>query len=249
MVSVHDVTPYFTRQLKDVIALLDDMGIARASMLVVPNYHNRVPLKDDGEFVQWLGKLEKRGFEMVMHGFSHLEEKRARTMEERLHSSWSTRGEGEFLSLEYGEASEKIRRGRADLGDCGFDPGGFIAPAWLLNDNALEAVKDAGFRYTNTGLYFTVFNPPRRVCAPAVVLYGGKSRIRRRLGVLETWLRLRLLTWNRFARIAVHPVDMDIPVLKRAVTGLLARASESRTPITYEKMMELCSEPDTGAHG
>jgi len=247
VVSVHDVAPCFRRQIEEIVALLESLGIGRASMLAVPDYHYRSPLKSDPSFAAWLRGLENRGFEIVHHGCAHIEEKKASGIEGRLHSRWSTRGEGEFLSLDYGEAMAKIRAGIDHFRECGFRPRGFVAPAWLLSEGALDAVRDAGFFYTNTGMHFMTLRPFRKVCAPAVVLYGGDNRTRRFLGVLETRARLGLLRWGRFARVAVHPVDMDIPLLKRAVSGLLSRAVRTREPITYIKMMELLGEPGTDA--
>jgi len=247
VVSVHDVAPCFSRQIREIVALLESLGIGRASMLAVPDYHHRSPLRGDPSFAAWLRGLEKRGFEIVQHGYAHIEEKKASSIEGRLHSRWSTRGEGEFLSLEYGEAMAKIRAGADYLRVCGLSPTGFIAPAWLLSEGALDAVRDAGFSYTNTSLHFMTLLPFRKVCAPAVVLYGGDNPTRRFLGVLETRARLGLLRWSRFARIAVHPVDMDVPLLRRAVSGLLSRAVRTRKPVTYEKMMEILGEPGTDA--
>ncbi len=59
-----------------------------------------------------------------------------------------TRNEGEFYDLPYEEASATHRNARDEFRAHGLEPRGFVAPAWLLGDEAERAICDAHMEYT-----------------------------------------------------------------------------------------------------
>jgi Predicted deacetylase len=59
-----------------------------------------------------------------------------------------TQNEGEFYDLGYEEALRRITTARDQFRALGLNPRGFIAPAWLLGNEAEQAVRDAELEYT-----------------------------------------------------------------------------------------------------
>ena len=55
-----------------------------------------------------------------------------------------TADEGEFYDLDRADAATLVNRGNAELRELGFTPRGFIAPAWLLSEEAETALREVG---------------------------------------------------------------------------------------------------------
>ena len=124
-------------------------GVRVCSILVVPDYHHEGSFARHREFVSWLRALEADGHEIVIHGYFH---ERPPQTKESLHDKLLTRiytqNEGEFYDLSYEEALRRITTARDEFRAHGLKPRGFIAPAWLLGDEAQRAVCDAQLEYT-----------------------------------------------------------------------------------------------------
>src|SRR5512144_1309048 len=108
VVSVHDVTPPTQDQVRRMRDLLDDIGVTRCSLLVIPNFRGRHPIDADAGFCAWLAGLRDRGDEIVLHGFEHVEVVAPTRVTERFKNRWYTKGEGEFLALDAAEAHARI---------------------------------------------------------------------------------------------------------------------------------------------
>src|SRR3981081_425154 len=149
VVSLADVSPLTQPVSTRILAELADLGIKRTSLLVVPNHHRRAPIRDDAGFQAWLSGLVSKGHEPVLHGYYH---QRERGSGESIQSQAITRiytaGEGEFFDLGESEAHDRLQKGLADLAFLDRKISGFIAPAWLLGQEADKAVRGLGFDYT-----------------------------------------------------------------------------------------------------
>ena len=143
VVSLHDVAPS-TRQIANtIISELANRGVRVCSLLVVPDYHRQGLFTKDQQFVSWLRGLEADGHEIVIHGYFHERPRRAKeSLRDKFVTRFYTQNEGEFYDLAYDEALRRIVAARDELGAYGLKPRGFVAPAWLLGEEAERAARE-----------------------------------------------------------------------------------------------------------
>src|SRR4030095_16421119 len=149
VVSLHDGAPFPPQNTNTIISELGAHGVRVCSILVVPDYHHEGPFAEHREFVTWLRTLEADGHEIVIHGYFHERPPHTKeTVRDRLVTRFYTQNEGEFYDLSYEEALRRITTARDEFHALGLKPRGFIAPAWLLGNQAEQAVRDAELEYT-----------------------------------------------------------------------------------------------------
>ncbi|MEI6032991.1 MAG: polysaccharide deacetylase family protein [Verrucomicrobiae bacterium] len=234
VVSIHDVSPLTWGKAREILGDLELAGIARVSLLVIPDHHRRGLISGDPEFAAWLRDGRASGREAVLHGYYHLRESRGDDGPwKRLITRSYTAGEGEFFDLEKPAALDLLRRGRATLEACGVSCTGFIAPAWLLGGAAEEAVKEAGFDYTT------------RIATVSDLRSGRVHRSRSQVwSVRAAWRRTCSLAWNALlfratsseplVRIGIHPPDWDHAPIRRQILGFASKALAAREAMTYD---------------
>lgn len=235
VVSIHDVSPQTQDRTQ---AILDDLaraGCACVSLLVIPDHHHRGRIDETAGFGDWILSRQAEGHETVLHGYFHQRGKTGReSFRKRLVTEHYTAGEGEFLDLEREAALERLRRGIQAFERCGLGiPTGFIAPAWLLGDEALEAVRMAGFHYTTRIGEVIDVRTGRR--------HGSRSLV---WSVRAGWRRLASLAWNRglmtsasrgpLLRIGIHPPDWDHAAIRRQILAGVRAALAGRKAMTYD---------------
>src|SRR4030095_15923997 len=149
IVSLHDVAPCSQQITSTMISELRAHGVRVCSILVVPDYHHEGPFAKHREFVHWLLDLAAEGHEFVIHGYLHERPPQTKeTLRDKFMTSFYTQNEGEFYDLSYEEALRRITTARDEFRALGLKPRGFIAPAWLLGNEAEQAVRDAELEYT-----------------------------------------------------------------------------------------------------
>lgn len=233
VVSLHDVAPVTQAACAEIIAELARVGVSVCSLLVVPDYHHAGSSLQNREFVSWLRALQADGHEIVIHGYYHQRERRSKeTFRDKCMTRFYTQDEGEFYDLPYDEAFRRITAAQAEFTAAGLKPHGFIAPAWLMNEEGERAAADAGMEYT-TGLA-TVRD--LRVMAT----YRSRSLV---YSVRRPWRRTVSRGWNAalfrrlkdapLMRISIHPPDIGFAQVWTQIRRLLAQATERRTPTTY----------------
>ncbi|MEX1010076.1 MAG: polysaccharide deacetylase family protein [Chthoniobacterales bacterium] len=232
-VSVHDVSP-LTRAAVDVMLRdLAGVGVGVSSLLVVPDYHHRANIDEDPDFLAWLREKEASGHEIVLHGFYHLRAPREGDGAGRkLITEHYTAGEGEFYDLDYEEARERLEDGREMLTGAGLDVVGFVAPAWLLGDEAEQAARNLGFIYT-TRLGGVLDLRSDRWTASQSLVYSARSAWRRAVSLRwNAWLASRLRK-NPLARLGLHPPDWDHDSIRAQALKLAREAAMDRRVVRY----------------
>ncbi|MEO6969826.1 MAG: polysaccharide deacetylase family protein [Chthoniobacterales bacterium] len=238
VVSVHDVAPATRPRVEEILAQLARAGVARCSLLVVPDYHRTGHSLGEPAFADWLQALQADGHEIVVHGFYHERARReGESARQKLVTRVYTADEGEFYDLDYEEASRLLRGAQDDFAAHGFHPTGFIAPAWLLGTAAERAVVDAGFRYTTTLRGIRDFTSGEEIFSQSLV-YSVRSAWRR--VVSRAWNRMlfQRLTKNQLLRLGLHPPDVEHPRIWRQINALVAEALHDRRPATYQDWLE-----------
>jgi predicted deacetylase len=249
VVSIHDVAPATQPRVERILAQLRDAGVPHCSLLVVPDYHRRGRSLGETGFLDWLQELGSEGHEIVVHGFYHERKRReGETLRERLVTHVYTADEGEFYDLAYDEALRLLREARGEFAAHGFDPVGFIAPAWLLGAEARRAVIEAGFRYTTRlgGVQDLVGGGE---FASQSLVYSVRNRWRRSTSLLWNWLLFQRLTRNRLLRLGIHPPDIEHPSIWQQIRAFIRKALRDREPTTYEAWLDskLNLRPQSGA--
>ena len=220
------------------IAQLACLGVPACSLLVVPDYHHLGRSLGEPAFAEWLQGLATIGHEIVIHGFYH---ERARGAGESTSQKFVTRiytaDEGEFYDLDYTEAARRVGEAKSDFAEHDFNPKGFIAPAWLLGQQGLRAVVDAGFRYTTTIRAVHDLATDKKFMSQSLV-YSTRSAWRRTVSLFWNRTLFLRLTKNPLLRIGLHPPDIEHEKIWRQVCTLLRQALLDRQPMTYQRWLD-----------
>ena len=229
-VSVHDVAPATWAACERLLALTDALG-ARATLLVVPHYHDGARADDDPAFAAALRRRVAGGDEVVLHGYRHRDRGRpARWPQEWLMRRIYTASEGEFAAVDAATATALIARGREVLAVLGLTPAGFVAPAWLMNGATLAALGASGLRYAALRDELIDLRSSHRVAAPSLV-YSTRAGWRR--GLSRGWnaARLAALAGAPRLRAALHPADAAHDAVLADWRRLLERLATGRAAV------------------
>jgi predicted deacetylase len=223
--------------------MLEDLaviGVPVTSLLVIPDHHQRGRIDRDPLVGEWLRRKVEEGHEVVLHGFHHLRSSKAgETMATKLITRSYTAGEGEFYDLSFEEAFDALEKGRASLKNCGIppsDPEGFIAPAWLLGQDAERAVKAQGFGYT-TRIGTVIDCEHGRKFSSRSMVYSVRSPWRRGVSLLWNQALFHALRNSPLLRIGLHPPDWEHAAIRRHAMACIRRAASERNVMTYGKWL------------
>lgn len=244
VVSLHDVSPHTRTACAAMLRDLAAWGVARTSLLVVPDHHHRGHFLQDAEFCRWLAECVGQGHEIVIHGYHHRRERReGESARDRMITRVYTADEGEFYDLPQAEAAELLARAqgqfaefRASYAPTAPKPVGFIAPAWLLGAEARRAVQAAGFRYTTTLRMVDDLARGMSHVSQSLV-YSPRNAWRRVVSLAWNATLFRLLRRNPLMRLGVHPPDLQHAPLWRQIGRLTRAAVATREVRTYAEVL------------
>lgn len=225
LVSVHDVSPAHKERVVSIMSFLFDLGVSQGALLIIPDYHRRWLCTDHPRWCQFITDCSENGWELVLHGFSHLDEGERNKLGwlDRLKAQHLTAGEGEFLTIDQAEAAFRIERGRAILEQAfARSPIGFVPPAWLCSAPAFKALKASGLRFSEDHLFIHDLQNNRKILSPAVT-WASRTPIRKQLAI--AWARVTTPLYRPLntLRVALHPGDFDHPDLIESITQVLSR--------------------------
>jgi predicted deacetylase len=230
-VSLHDVAPATLPACREVLALLDRLRIGPVALLVVPDYHGLGRADRDERFCDFLRARARRGDEIVLHGYFHRDpDAKTRSLRDWLERRVYTDLEGEFARLETNVARARLLRGLAVLRSAGWQPSGFVAPAWLMSPGTCDALEGLSLRYYATRDNLCLLAGERLLHAPSLVV-STRSAWRRALSVPWNCATLARHLDAPVLRAALHPADLrhrGIETLWRRLLG----AMEGRQVVT-----------------
>jgi hypothetical protein len=181
-----------------------------------------------------------RGDELALHGYTHIDDGPAPASV----ANWFARriltaGEAEFASLGKSEARARIETGLELFAACGWQPAGFVPPAWQISAAALEALREfsGSLQYTSTLGSISALPEGRSFDVPCLG-YSARSRARRALSIAWNRLRLARLEAEPLLRIALHPVDAEHDNTLAAWRTLLLRTLRDRKPVTKSMLVQ-----------
>ena len=127
-VAVHDIEPATFERAALIRDWLDDLGVDRATLLVIPA-RDMHPLSDRRpEVATWLLERAGRGDAIAQHGFHHLQSRQPRWPPHPRHAA--ARESPEFVGLDGLATARALDAGRRILKLAGIEPRGFVAPAY-----------------------------------------------------------------------------------------------------------------------
>ena len=245
VVSIHDLSTVTRVAVSRMLADLAEVGVSVTSLLVIPDHHHKGRIEEDPDFVAWLRGRVAEGHEAVLHGFYHLRPSKAgEGVVTKLITRSYTAGEGEFHDLSLDEASALLQQGRASLRACGIEPAGFIAPAWLLGDEAEAAVRKEGFDYT-TRIGSVIDCRDGQIFAARSMVYSVRAPWRRGLSLVWNGLLFRFLRMRKapLLRIGLHPPDWEHEAIRRQILKYIRIAVRERNATTYREWLDRRRSP------
>ena len=236
LVSVHDVTPAHADALERVFALLEEIGVGRYALLVVPEWHGAWPLADHPEFTAMLAERQRAGAEVLLHGLTHDEAGSRRTPLQHLRAWGRTAREAEFLSLTADEAGRRVDFGAAVLRQAGLEPVGFVPPAYFHGRGLDGVLRERGFAVTEDAWSVIRLADGARFRAPAVQ-WSTRTRLRAAAGVGIAALRRPFDRPRGLLRFAIHPPDADDPLVGPSLRASLAALRAERRAVSYREVV------------
>jgi predicted deacetylase len=236
-VALHDIEPATFERCALIRDWLDDHGVDRVTLLVIPARDLHPVGERSPAMTSWLLERSRAGDSIAQHGFQHQQGSRGRSGRRAL-----VHGPGshcaEFLGLDQGETRRAVHAGWRVLKLAGIEPDGFVAPAYVYT-RALREVLAHRFRWW-AGLW-RLHGPgsaagaaPRRLLAPAWGL-GGDSALGRALS--PGLIRAGSLLCGGTLRVDVHPADLEHARHMLALEWVLGRAGHRREAITYGELL------------
>lgn len=236
LVSIHDVTPALMPKVERIWRLCRERGVTPA-LLVVPDWHGAWPIERHPEFVRWVHDAAGAGAELFLHGERHDEAGSPRGIGDRLRAFGRTAREGEFLTLGFEAARERIERGVARFARLGFEPVGFVPPAWLAREDGFRAAAACGLRVSEDDAAIRLLDTGLRLPSP-VVRWSARTTVRAHASVAVHAARWRWQRDARWLRIAYHPADLDHPATARDLATALDRWLTVGAPLRYADLAD-----------
>lgn len=238
LVSLHDVTPAHAGRLARAERFLERLGIAAVTYLFVPNFHGRFPAHADRHFIDWCRAPRSYAVEWFLHGYVHREDASAPGLDRRstvadgLRRRLLTAGEGEFLALRGTALEARVEAGIDSFVQAiGQRPTGFVAPAWLYNEQLFPALDRVQVRYTES--HFHLFDVRCGCATPAPVMtWASRSGVHRAGSVAFAAFERRWWRDRPLVRVALHPGDFDHPSIVESISRSLDTLRATRRIVT-----------------
>lgn len=236
-VALHDIEPATFERCALIRDWLDDHGVDRVTLLVIPA-RDLHPLGERSPgMTSWLGERRRGGDSIAQHGFQHERTRRCDVLPWNLLRT-PTRRSGEFVGLGIDETQRAVNAGWRVLKLAGIEPDGFVAPAYAYTP-ALRSVLPSRFRWW-AGLLGVHRRTPEmdgdsgRLLAPAWGM-GTAGRLQRTLS--PALIRAGGMLSGDTLRLDLHPADLQHPRHMLALEWVLQRASRRREAITYDELL------------
>ena len=238
LVALHDVTPAHAARVASAEQLLSALGLTSVAYLYVPDFHGRAAAHADERFSAWCRAPRPYRIEWFLHGYFHEEQDseravRASTPARGFARAFLTRGEGELLTLRGRPLEARIQSGMQSMArTVGCQPAGFVAPAWLYNEELIPVLRQLGIRFTES--HFHVFDLRSREAVRApVITWASRTRLHRASARVCASIERRLWARKPLLRVALHPGDFDHPRIVDSIARTIETLGARRRGIGY----------------
>lgn len=221
IVELHDVSPYYRAEFLKALELLEEVGLNRFSLLVVPYFWECAPLGGDTEF---LNLLRSFNTEILLHGYTHKGKKRVQDV------LW-TDGEGEFGGLDLSETYERVQAGLELLEYLGLKTEFFAPPAWIGNPYLDDVLYSLGFVGVAYRWHIKDLKEEKGIKSP-VLTFSNRN--------LFSWLSLKVIpniekfySHHQILRLALHMMDFKDERKVSLWRDILHRVKNNRRLSSY----------------
>jgi predicted deacetylase len=226
-VALHDVQPATFERCALIRDWLDDLGVERVTLLVIPApqlhpFPARCP-----ELANWLLDRVDAGDAVAQHGLQHRRTRRPSRLARPL-GGWPAGVSAEYPGLDAAATVASVETGHRVLTDAGLPPRGFVAPGYAYT-GALREHLATRFDWWATLLAVRGRAP---VGGPALT-FGSGGALRRFAS--PGFVRAGAALSGSVLRLDLHPADFDHPRHVLALQRVLERA-RGRAAVTYDDL-------------
>ncbi len=244
-VALHDVEPATFERCALIRDWLDDHGVDRVTLLVIPARDLHPVGERSPEMTSWLAERRRAGDSIAQHGFQHERTRRGGAGSLLMKPARRT---GEFVGLDEAETQRAVNAGWRLLKLAGIEPDGFVAPAYAYTPE-LRSVLPHRFRWWAGALGVHRRAQPAgeqrtRLLSPVWGM-GSAGALQRALS--PALIRAGGMLGGRTLRVDLHPADLQHPRQMLALDHVLDRAGRRRKAITYDELAALGASEETAA--
>ncbi len=221
IIELHDVSPYYKKEFLSALELLEDIGIDKYTLLVVPYFWEMSSLISDTDFVRLVKEIKK---EVVLHGYTH---------KGKSHILW-TDGEGEFGGLDLYETYRRVQEGIEIFQSVGLVAEFFVPPAWIGNVY-LEDVLYA-FCFRGVAYRFFVRDIETNTCIQSPVITFSNRHLLSWFSIKSVSILKSLYKKSRVLRLALHMADFRDERKVKLWREILREIKNVRRFISYEEL-------------
>jgi len=234
-ISLHDVTPRFKIELKEIFLALEKRSVASLNLLVVPNYHNEFPISSDQDFINLLKEPSMKK-EFLQHGFSHISTNKSyNSIKDKIKGELLTGGCAEFQNINYQGALVKIKKGAEILRKSNLICEGFVPPGWLANQESKKAIKDTSFNY-HVGFNF-IEDLKRNKTVSHTILGFTPTPLVDHILRAYCFFSAYFNSNAELIEIAIHPQDLHGSNPFKSTLKLLDILKKDREIVTYSEFL------------
>ncbi len=242
IIAFHDVAPHSYEAFKAFAGDLECLGIDRFTWLVVPWWHGQSKLKAKSQCAQYLRRRASQGDALIAHGLTHRWEITTTrvSLKDLFIGRVYTDCESEFLGLQEAPLRDRVLLSRILLAQAELPVSGFVAPAWILPPWGLRVVREAGFSVTETYQHLYFLKDGRRCRAP-VLTTSSRTTLRVFLSRFLVPALSRVFRESAVVRLAIHPADLEEPVVRNLIRSLAVNLCTHRQLYTLASWAEAIS--------
>ncbi|MEZ4404689.1 MAG: DUF2334 domain-containing protein [Kofleriaceae bacterium] len=230
--TIHDVAPPMLDQVRDLRARLARWGVARVTLLAIPDYHRRGALAASPSTATWLRGQAAGGDEVALHGLIHRQDAPITRRRDRVRAALFTAGEGEMLGRGAADPA-RLAAARTALADLVDAPvAGFVAPAWLEGPTLPAVLAALGFGWHETAWRIERLRPGRPGLTTPVIGFATRSWWRARAACAWAAALAPMVCAGPVVRVALHPADVTRASVMAGLERVVRRAVATHAPVT-----------------
>jgi hypothetical protein len=240
-VALHDVEPATFERCAEIRTWLDEHGVNRVTLLVIPARDLHPVGERSPALADWLAARRRAGDAIAQHGFQH-EQLRRPSLPHRVSAPARARRAAEFAGLDDEETRRAVDAGWRLLKLAGIEPDGFVAPAYAYTP-ALRRAVSARFRWWASLLSLHGGTEPARdrpVTTHDLPAIAHDLPVPARRRLLPAWgprsIRAGALLAGDALRLDLSPAHLDRPHQLQALERTLARVARRRLAVTYDEL-------------
>jgi peptidoglycan/xylan/chitin deacetylase (PgdA/CDA1 family) len=222
LVCIHDATPAYARETREMIHGLAALLGRRLACGVVPDWHGEWPLAAHRDYCRF---VQESCDELLLHGYFHL----------RRHgwgpATFLAEACDEMSGLDAVETRQALERGQDVFSDVFGEPaGGFLAPAWQVGHVRLDDGNAPGLNHV-LGFFSLVSGGTRRIPLATFAWDCGRWGWLGHVG--DGIGRMLELLDRGVPTLAIHPRDLERgywPRILQLTEKLLEAGYEPSTP-------------------